>query len=185
MPLYFITGNENKFREAQALIPDIEQLPLDIQEVQDIDPSRILREKLRQASLHHTGPFIVEDTSLYLDAIPGLPGPLIKWFLKTIGAEGIYRLAERANIFTARASAMLGYQDGHGTLHFFEGTIHGSIVAPRGRTTFGWDPIFMPEGHEKTFAEMTLDEKNAISHRQRALSLLKQFLGTHHAHSSN
>ena len=54
--------------------------------------------------------------------------------------------------------------------------ITGTIVSPRGETTFGWDPIFVPDGHTQTFAEMPKDEKNKISHRRRAVDQLKAYL---------
>ncbi len=90
--LYFITGSENKFKEAQAIIPALERVDIDLPEIQEIDARRIIEGKLSAAFAHHLGPFVVEDTSLYLDGLSGLPGPLIKWFLKTIGPEGIFKL---------------------------------------------------------------------------------------------
>jgi len=59
---------------------------------------------------------------------------------------------------------------------FFEGSIKGTIVAPIAESSFGWDPLFKPDGHDKTFADMTPEEKNAISHRRKALQKLKEFL---------
>ena len=84
MSLYFITGNKNKFEEVKSILPEIEQLDVDLPEIQDIDAQNIIRFKLLEALRHHAGEFIVEDTSLYFDCLKGLPGPLIKWFLETI-----------------------------------------------------------------------------------------------------
>src|ERR1051326_9091321 len=95
MPLYFITGNKNKFAEINALLPKVQQLDIDLVEIQDIDPQVIIEGKLREALKHHSGEFIVDDTSLYLNCLKGLPGPLIKWFLQTIGTDGLYELAEK------------------------------------------------------------------------------------------
>jgi XTP/dITP diphosphohydrolase len=65
----------------------------------------------------------------------------------------------------------------NGEYHSFEGEIKGTIVdAPRGTQGFGYDPIFQPEKESRTFAEMTLDEKNKIAHRARALEKFKNFL---------
>ena len=85
MNLYFITGNKNKFEEVKSILPNTEQLDIDLPEIQDIDAKIIIRAKLLAALKHKDGEFIVEDTSLYLDCLGGLPGPLIKWFMKNMG----------------------------------------------------------------------------------------------------
>jgi inosine/xanthosine triphosphate pyrophosphatase family protein len=66
-------------REAQELLPEIRGVNLDLMEIQELDATKIIRAKLAEAQRSHTGRFIVEDTSLYLDEMNGLPGPLIKW----------------------------------------------------------------------------------------------------------
>src|SRR5438874_11099226 len=91
--LYFITGNANKFREIKTFIPETEQLNLDLDEIQSLDPQAVIEHKLNQAAAHHDGEFIVEDTSLTIDAMNGLPGTMIKWFQKSLGLEGIAKLA--------------------------------------------------------------------------------------------
>ena len=160
----------------QAILPDIEQMEIDLPEIQDIDAHEIIRAKLQEALKHHSGPFIVEDTSLSMEALNGLPGPLIKWFLKAMGVEGLSGLAAKMGNSRATAKAMLGYAQDPENIEFFEGTVEGQIVVPRGDTKFGWDPIFQPDGFEKTFAEMTSEEKNAISHRKQAALKLKEYL---------
>ncbi len=95
MAIFFITGNKNKLAEVQAMIPNVEQLELDLPELQEIDAHEIIKAKLQEALKVHDGELIVEDTSLYLDALNGLPGPLIKWFVKTIGVDGLYKIAEK------------------------------------------------------------------------------------------
>ena len=70
----------------------------------------------------------------------------------------------------------LWHFDENSKIHFFEGEIKGTIVNPRGKTDFGWDPIFQPNGHKKTFGEMTKEEKNKISHRKVAVEKLKEHL---------
>jgi len=176
MTLYFITGNKNKLREFQAILPDIKQLEVDLPEIQDTDPHVIVREKLLAALSHKHEHFVVEDTSLCLDALGGLPGPFIKWFLKTIGNQGLYEITQKMGNTRAYARAIIGYAQSPSDIHYFEGSMSGTIVAPRGKNTFGWDTIFQPDGYEKTYAELTSDEKNAISHRGKALAQLKNFL---------
>ena len=172
----FITGNEGKLREVRALIPDVQGINFDLTEIQEIDASTIITAKLTEAQKDHAGAFMVEDTSLHLDAMNGLPGPLVKWFLKTIKVEGIYKLTEAFKSTRATARTIIGYADEDGSVHFFEGTISGTLVPPRGTDGFGWDSIFQPDGYEKTFAEMTQEEKNQCSMRKRALEGLRQYL---------
>lgn len=176
MALFFITGNKNKLAEIQAMIPNVEQLELDLPELQEIDAHEIIKAKLQEALKVHDGELIVEDTSLYLDALNGLPGPLIKWFMKTIGVDGLYKIAEKFENQKATAKTIIGYAKDKDTIEFFEGSIEGTIVSPRGETTFGWDPIFQPSGSSKTFAEMDSSEKNAISHRRQAVQKLAEKL---------
>jgi len=103
MTLSFITGSKSKFEEVKAILGDVVQLEMDLQEVQDIDAHTIIQAKLTEALKHQSGAFIVEDTSLYLDALNGLPGPLIKWFMKTIGNDGLYKIASAFGNYGAEA----------------------------------------------------------------------------------
>lgn len=177
MPLYFITGNKNKFEEVKVFLPEIKQLDIDLPEIQETDAREIIRQKLLAAEKHAKGEYIVEDTSLYLDCLGGsLPGPLVKWFEKTIGIDVIAALAKKMGSCGATAKTIIGYADIGNTMEFFEGTARGSIVSPRGKNDFGWGPIFKPEGCDKTFGEMTREEKHAISMRRLAIDELKKFL---------
>ena len=176
MALYFITGNENKFKEIRSVLSEVEQLNIDLPEIQDIDAAEIIKAKLLEALKHKEGKFIVEDTSLYFDCLNGLPGPLVKWFLKTIGNQGLFDLADKLGNDQAEAKTIIGYAENKSQVHFFEGSIKGKIVSPRGDSNFGWDPIFQPKGYSKTFAEMSSEEKNAISMRRVALNKLKEFI---------
>ena len=176
MNIYFITANKNKFNEAKEIIPELEQLDIDLPEIQEIDSRKIIEAKLIEALKRQEGGFIVEDTSLSLDCLNGLPGPLIKWFLKTIGNDGLWKIAERAGNLKAEAKTTIGYAKSPTDIHYFEGKIRGEITAPRGTVNFGWDPIFQPEGYSKTFAEMNREEKNEISMRRLAFEELREYL---------
>jgi len=178
MALYFITGNKNKFSEVKAILGEVEHLEMDLPELQGIDAHEIIRAKLLEALHHHEGEFLIEDTSLYFDCLNGLPGPLIKWFLERLGNAGLAKLTDISGDNRAEAKTIVGYAKSHDELFFFEGSIKGKIVAPRGETTFGWDPIFLPDGYDKTFAEMSREEKNGISMRRIALEKLREFLKT-------
>mgnify|MGYP001574770121 CR=1 FL=1 len=161
----------------------VEQLDIDLPEIQDIDAKNIIRVKLMEAFNHQEGEFIVEDTSLYLECLKSLPGPLIKWFLKTIGSEGLFNLAEKLGDNRAEAKTIIGYAKNREELYFFEGLVTGKIVAPIGKSNFGWDPIFQPDGCDKTFAEMTVEEKNKVSMRKFAVEKLKDFLSNDHVNN--
>lgn len=177
MSLYFVTGNQGKFKEAKQVIYNLEQKDIDLPEIQAIDPKEIIKVKLGYALKRNEGPLIVEDNSLYLDCLKGLPGPLIKWFLKTVGNDGLFEIAGRAENYKAKAAVMIGYAKNEDDINFFQGIVKGRIVAPIGDNGFGWDSIFQPEGYDKTYAEMTLEEKNGISMRRIAFEKLKNYLG--------
>ena len=174
--LYFITGNEGKFLEARSIIDNVEQIDLDLPEIQEIDARKIIEAKLDEALKHNKGEFIVEDTSVYINCLNGLPGPLIKWFLDSLKVEGIADLVGRYDDGSAVAKTLIGYSDGDSVV-FFEGNVKGDIVAPRGENGFGWDKMFLPEGSDKTFGEMSLEKKNEFSMRKIAFGKLKGYLG--------
>jgi len=175
--LYFITGNEGKFKEIQKLLPQVEQLDIDLPETQSLDSYEVLRVKILEAQKYCKDPFFVEDTSFTLAGMNGLPGTLSKWFLKSIGNDGIVKLSL---IFgrEARATSLIGYSDINGKISFFEGVVYGEIVEPSGESSrgFGWDPIFKPRGYEQSFGEMDQDKKNEISMRRLAIEKLREAL---------
>lgn len=175
MTIAFVTGNKGKLREMKKLVPDVEQLTADLPEIQSLDPKEIVREKLHAAQKLSDADVIVEDVSFHMEALNGLPGPFIKWFLKSLGRNGLYEIAKATGKYGAEAKAYLGLATEDG-VQIFEGSVKGTIVEPRGDSAFGWDPIFQPEGSEKTFAELSMEEKNRISHRGKALAKLKAHL---------
>lgn len=174
--IFFITGNKNKFAEAKLIIPQLEQLDIDLIEIQEIDSNAIIESKLHEAQKHHTGSFIVEDSSLSLQCLGGFPGPLIKWFLKTNSKEEIAHIADTLGNTDAIARVTIGYLGKENKIHFFEGEIAGTISRPAGDNGFSWDVIFIPNGYDKTFAQMSRHEKNKISARALAFNKFKKFL---------
>jgi inosine triphosphate pyrophosphatase len=176
MTLYFLTGNKNKFNEVRLLLPEIKQLTIDLPELQEFNAKEIIKFKLQEAFKHKKAEFIVEDTSLYFDCLNGLPGPLIKWFVKKIGVNGLFNLTNNFKNNHAKAKTIIGYAKSINEIYFFEGSIKGKIVSPRGKTGFDWDRIFEPNNYSQTFAEMTIEQKSNISMRRLALNKLIKFL---------
>ena len=122
-------------------------------------------------------PVLVEDTGLELLGLGGFPGPLIKWFLASVGPEGICRVARAFGDGRAVARCLTCAFDGS-EMVVGEGVVLGSIAAElRGSGGFGWDPAFLPDdGGGRTYGEMDDDEKNAISHRRKAFVALRNAL---------
>lgn len=178
MPLTFITGNPGKFAEAQAVFgTDLLQAKLDLPELQDLDSRIVMRHKLEAAKMHGLFPCIVEDSSLVLACLENkLPGPFIKWFENALGVDGIVLLTQQHGNTLATGRTLVGYVDSEGNSHLFEGTLEGEIVPARGTQDFGYGPIFKPNGSEKTFGEMSREEKHSISSRGIAFKKLKEHL---------
>jgi inosine triphosphate pyrophosphatase len=177
MRLIFVTGNMNKVGEARQILfnYEIEHLNLDIPEIQGTAED-IVKEKARFACESLGKPVFVEDGSLNLNALNGLPGPYIKEFVQKMKLEDIPKLIEPFNDRSATAICSIGYCDPTRKPVCIQGEIKGMIVRPRGESSFGWDPIFEPNGYDKTFAEMTPEDKNRISHRRAALEKFKEYL---------
>jgi inosine triphosphate pyrophosphatase len=176
MSLYFVTGNEKKFAEAKVFFSDLEQLDIDLPEIQSLSSQEIISWKLKVASEKFPNRhLIVEDTSLVFHAWNGLPGPLVKWYLQTVGDKGIWQMIQSFSDKRASAICTIGYSDGEKT-EFFEGIVTGTIVEPTVDSHFGRDALFQPDGFDKTFAHMTKEEKNVVSHRGKALQLLQNYL---------
>ncbi len=185
LSLCLITGNAHKLREAQALMPEITGWAIDLPEIQHSEPMPVIEAKLL-AALALAGDrtrLLVEDTGLYLAALNGLPGPLIKWFLAPgkPGLNGLWQIASALGETKAEAITVIGYLEKQASalkIAYYTGSISGQIVAPRGEKGFGWDALFMPEGSDKTFAEMDAEEKARFSMRALALTQLRESLFT-------
>ena len=123
---------------------------------------------------------LVEDTSLCFNALGGLPGVYIKWFLEAVGHDGLNRMLAGFEDKTAYAQCIFAYAPGGGAEPLlFTGRTEGRIVPARGDNQFGWDPVFEPVdavGGGATYAQMDKAVKNSISHRYRALDKLRTHL---------
>ena len=113
-------------------------------------------------------PIIVEDAGLFIKALNGFPGPFSNYVFKTIGINGILKLMNGINLRDATFKSVMVYYDGRSML-VSRGECKGFIAyCARGNKGFGFDPIFIPEGETRTFAEMEVYEKNRLSHRGKA-----------------
>jgi len=178
----FVTGNANKLKEVTRILNEGD-VPFPAEVVnQDIDlpelqgtPEEVALEKCRMAAKAAGGPVVTEDVSLCYDALGGLPGPYIKWFLKGVQHDGLYKLLAAYDDKSATAICNFAFCAGPGAEpKLYSGQTRGKIVEPRGAKVFGWDCVFEPtEGGGKTYAELDKSVKDAISHRGRALALVR------------
>lgn len=152
---------------------------LGLQEIQSLDAHEIVIAKAEAAYRHLKQPVLVEDFSLSLDALGGLPGPLIRWFLEALQPEGICKLLDSYPSRDAIAQVCFALRDADG-VHIFESTTKGTITTrPRGSAIYGTDNIFIPLGHDKVWTEMSKDESFASSIRRTALKKLETYLHSH------
>ncbi len=169
LPFVLVTGNPGKLAEARRLAGrTFESAAVDLPEIQSLDLDEVLRAKAAEAWRRLGRPLVVEEAGLGLAAMNGFPGPLVKWMLDALGAEGLARHALAAGDPRAVATCALLYIDGERTL-LAHGETAGHLVLPaRGDHGFGWDPVFMADGETRTFGELGDAEKDALSHRGRA-----------------
>ena len=141
-----------------------------------------------RAAIQATGlPVLADDSGITVDGLDGAPGVYTAdWAETPNGRDFMQAMARTWNELEARkvpeprtaqfrATLILLWPDGHEEI--FEGVAPGRLVwPPRGVQGHGYDPIFVPDGHDLTYAEMTPEQKNAISHRARAFALLEAAL---------
>lgn len=173
-----ITGNEAKAAEMGRLLGvSVAHKKISLPELQDIDVAVVARAKAEAAYKAIGTPVFVDDTGLYVNAWNGLPGALIAWFLDGVGIQGLLRMMQAWDDRSARVVTALGYCDEAGS-KIFVGEVKGTItLRAQGKDGFGYDPIFMPEGQSKTFAEMSPAEKDTCSMRAIAANRMKIELG--------
>ena len=184
--IYFVTGNSHKYNEIKSLFLKedlnyiIIQKQLETIEIQADNLKEVALFKLNSIKEKIDGSYFIEDAGLFIDVpLNGFPGVWSKYVYKTIGNRGILKLIDNFDTTTAHFEAIIALYDQESKLNlFFQGITKGKIAKKiRGNEGFGFDPIFIPECiPDKTFAELSTFEKNAISHRGKAFKLLVQFL---------
>jgi len=174
----FVTGNANKAKEAGEILGvSLQQVAVEgLFEIQTKDLDELVRHKAQQAYDALRCPVMVEDSGLVFHAWKGLPGALVKWFESTVGCEGMLKMLDSFEDRQATAICCFAIHDGK-KIQIVRGEVMGTVAGKiRGGNGFGWDVLFIPDGYEQTYAEMSASEKNAISHRKRALEKLKMLL---------
>lgn len=168
----FVTSRAEKAAEARRLGVDLQCASLDLPEHQALDPAEVVEAKARAAFASLAGPVIVEDSGLAIRAWGGFPGALVKWLERSAGVAAIPRMLDAFSDRSAAAVCAIAWFDG-ADLVVARGESAGAIAPlPRGSGGFGWDSIFVPEGSGQTFAEMSGEQKDRVSHRRRAWEAL-------------
>jgi len=180
--LYLASKNVGKISEIKKLGSyfGIEIVPVDLPKVE------VQSESLEEVSLYSAvnafltfrRPLIVEDSGLYIEALNLFPGAYSSFVYKTIGIRGVLKLLEGVENRRACFKSVIALAAPNlSEVKLFTGVVHGVIATePRGSGGFGFDPIFIPEGFSKTFAEMSEEEKNRVSHRGEAFRALASWL---------
>ncbi len=176
--VFLATGNVHKFNEARVVLAELGlaagMLRMKGTEIQSDSLAEIAATSALGAFKACRLPVIVEDAGLFVDALGGFPGPYAAYVYKTIGNAGL--LKQMHDLINRRAvfRSVIAYCDSDsGAVTCFEGEIDGIITHSQRlgeQGAFGFDPIFQPEGSQKTFAEMPIAEKNLYSHRAMAVS---------------
>jgi XTP/dITP diphosphohydrolase len=170
--LVLVTQNIHKLKELRPLFKRyniaFDTSSLEKHEIRSESIEEIAREAAKAAFENLQKPVVVDDTGFFVNALNGFPGSYAGIVLKFIGFDGILRLmtdkVERASVF----KTAVGYYDGQ-HLESFVGAMSGSVAhESAGVGGFGYDPIFIPDGFTKTYAELTFEEKVSISHRTKA-----------------
>lgn len=182
MVLRFVSGNKGKIRELQNALPQFQVVALEY-EVEETEPTfagnALL--KARSVSLNEGEIAVADDTGLEVRALNGAPGVYsARYAGPECDAEAnmnkllkeLEGKSDRSAQFRSVLALILD-----GKEHLFEGIVEGTITQSRsGDAGFGYDPIFMPNGYDITFAQMSVEEKNRISHRGLAVRKLVEFL---------
>lgn len=177
MNIAYVTGNEYKAKYFSEILGiEISHAAVEVDEVQSLDLVEVVSKKAKSAYEQIGRPVIVEDTSLIFSCLGRLPGTFIKWFLDEISQDGLCRLIDNDRKRQAVASAAFAYFDGN-ELKIFKGSVVGKIAEkPAGESGFGWNPIFIPDGHDQTLAQMNDKAFKSVYTKIKPFDELREFL---------
>lgn len=156
---------------------DLEHLRTSYPEIQADTLEDTIRPGLEWLMQRHKVPLMIDDSGLFIDALRGFPGVYSSYVFRTVGCDGILRLMGGEEDRSARFECCIGFVKPGGKPHISKGVARGVISFEKaGSGGFGYDPIFIPEGRSKTYAQMDVADKNRISHRGRAIGKFLQEL---------
>ncbi len=175
--LILVSSNPNKGIEAERILGQpVLRVSIVLPEIQAANVEAITRYKLDIARTKGYARLVVEDVSLGFDELGNFPGPYVRWLLEAAGGKGLAAIAYALTNRSARAQCCVAYWDGTDGKVFLGECTGEILVQPRGEKHFGWDAWFQPRGSNKTFAEMTPEEKDNVSHRGEAYRKLAEYL---------
>ncbi len=187
--VFFATGNINKFNEARSILSQhgiaVGMLKLKGDEIQSESLKEIAQKSALNAYRLCGLPIFVEDAGLFIESLGGFPGPYAAYVYRTIHNGGILKLMEDTKGRHAKFQSFIAYCDSQNPCKplCFDGESKGIITLTerieQGKSGFGFDPIFQPDGSAKTFAEMTIEEKNRYSHRAAAICRFAEWYKSH------
>src|SRR3990167_8016525 len=171
-----VTTSKDKLAEINKILGTNHKVSkIEIPEIQSLNLDEVITEKAKAAYKIFKKPVLVEDVSLEIKALKGLPGTFVKFFIATLGTEGTVALVKNKKTDTKVTDAIAIY-DGK-NLKVFKGTVYGTLSPKnRGSYGFGFDKVFIPKGYTKTYAQLPDQVKNSISHRALALKKVKKYL---------
>ena len=167
--LFFASSNKNKYREVRKILEkfgiNVDFFQSSLTEIQADSIKEIANKKVIDAFSKCKKPVIIEDDGLFIDALNGFPGPFSSYVFKTIGNKGILKLVKSKR--NSKFQSIIAFCDKKKKPVIFEAVVNGKISKNLRGTGWGYDPIFIPNGKSKTYAE--LSNKNELSHRYQAL----------------
>ncbi len=176
--VFFATGNNHKFHEVRHILTKLDiavgMLRMKETELQSDSLTEIAQTCATEVFKRCNLPVIIEDAGLFIEELKGFPGPYAAYAYETIGNEGLLKLMENVENRKARFCSVIAYCDNEAEAPIiFDDKAEGEITIRErignNKSDFGFDPVFQPDGSVKTFAEMTLEEKNCFSHRAKAV----------------
>jgi XTP/dITP diphosphohydrolase len=186
--VFFATSNIHKFQEARSILGSygiaVGMLKLKGDEIQSESLKEIAERSVQNAYKCSGLPIFVEDAGLFIEVLKGFPGPYAAYVYQTVNNRGILKLLENQKNRKAQFQSVIAYCDESNQDRpiFFCGESNGILTEieriEQGKSGFGFDPIFQPNSSLKTFAEMTIEEKNGYSHRAMALHKFAEWYKT-------
>ena len=173
----FVTSNEHKYIEVERAFEKnsltISWKKQKYEEIQAEDNEIICRDSCIKLSAIIEQPYFIDDTGFYIQELNGFPGPYASYVQDTLGNSRIIALSAGSKAYFKTVISLMH----NNKVYQFIGILSGKIAnKENGENKFGYDPLFIPDGYKKTFAELSIEEKNTISHRGKALENLINFL---------